>query len=90
MSSMASNAPVSALAALLALGALGACAGGTAAGFRDLADIPERPGVTAREENERAAQSLMEDRARTAQAAEGLRDQPFDQPEPASPRQIHE
>ena len=38
--------------------------------FRDLADIPERPGVTAREVNDQAAKSLADDRARTAQAIE--------------------
>jgi hypothetical protein len=53
--------------------------------FRDLADIPERPGVTAREVNDQAVQSLEEDRARTAQAAESLRNEPFSTPEPAPP-----
>ena len=51
--------------------------------FRDLADIPERPGVTARDVNDQALESLAEDRARTAQAAESLRDEPFTTPEPA-------
>jgi hypothetical protein len=51
--------------------------------FRDLADIPERPGVTARDVNDQALESLAEDRARTAQAADSLRDEPFTTPEPA-------
>jgi hypothetical protein len=49
--------PVS--AALLALAAvgLGGCLGtsGTMVQFRDLADIPEKPAVTAREVNDQAA-----------------------------------
>jgi hypothetical protein len=56
--------------------------------FRDLADIPEKPAVTAREVNDQAAQSLAEDRARTAQAIEGLRNEPFSPPEPAPPVSI--
>jgi len=56
--------------------------------FRDLADIPERPGVTARAVNDEAVESLKEDRARTAQAAEGLRSEPFSPPEPAAPVRI--
>ena len=80
------SAPV-ALLALLAV-SLGGCAGasGTMVVFRDLADIPERPDVTAREVNDRAAQSLEEDRARTAQAIDDLRSEPFSPPEPAPVR----
>ena len=67
---------------------LGGCLGtsDTMVVFRDLADIPERPDVTAREVNDRAAQSLEEDRARTAQAIDGLRNEPFAIPEPAPVR----
>jgi len=53
--------------------------------FRDLADIPEKPEVTERAVNDEAVQSLQEDRARTAQAAESLRSEPFSPPEPAPP-----
>ncbi len=87
---MALTKPLSAPVALLALLAvsLGGCLGtpDTMVVFRDLADIPERPDVTAREVNDRAAQSLEEDRARTAQAIEGLRSEPFAAPEPAPVR----
>ena len=82
--------PLSASGALLALLAvgLGGCLGSPneMVVFRDLADIPERPGVTAREVNDRAAKSLADDRARTAQAIEGLRSEPFESPEPAPMR----
>jgi len=80
------SAPV-ALLALLAV-SMGGCTGasGTMVVFRDLADIPERPDVTAREVNDRAAQSLEEDRARTAQAIDDLRSEPFSPPEPAPVR----
>jgi hypothetical protein len=54
--------------------------------YRDLADIPERPDVAAREVNDQAAKSLADDRARTAQAVESLRNEPFTQPEPAPMR----
>ena len=84
--------PVSAvLLALAALG-LGGCQGpsGTMVQFRDLADIPEKPAVTAREVNDQTAQSLAEDRARTAQAVEDLRNEPFSPPEPAPPVRIEE
>ena len=81
--------PLSASGALLALlaVALGGCLGSpdTMIMFRDLADIPERPGVTAREVNDQAAKSLEDDRARTAQAIESLRSEPFFPPEPAPP-----
>lgn len=53
--------------------------------FRDLADIPERPGVTAREVNDRAVDALKEDRARAELAAERLRGEPFSPPDPAPP-----
>ena len=52
--------------------------------YRDLADIPEPPVVTPHSENQSTIQALTEDRARTAQAAENLRRQPFDQPDPAT------
>ena len=54
--------------------------------FRDLADIPERPAVTAREANDLAVEALKEDRARTAQAGEDLRTEPIVPPEPAPMR----
>jgi hypothetical protein len=74
----------------LAVTGLGGCLGttGNMVQFRDLADIPEKPAVTAREVNDQAAQSLAEDRARTAQAVEDLRNEPFSPPEPAPPVSI--
>ena len=86
--------PLSVLSALFALAAtiLGGCSGATGmmVQYRDLADIPERPGVTARAVNDQAVEALKEDRARTAQAAESLRSEPFAQPEPAEPVRIEE
>jgi hypothetical protein len=82
--------PLSAAVALLALSSvtLGGCLGSPdpMVEFRDLADIPERPDATAREVNDQAAKSLADDRARTAQAVESLRSEPFTQPEPAPMR----
>jgi hypothetical protein len=49
--------------------------------YRDLADIPEPPAITPQAENESTIQTLTEDRAKAAQAAEDLRRQPFDQPD---------
>jgi hypothetical protein len=86
--------PLPVCVALLALAAvgLGGCLGATGnmVQFRDLADIPEKPAVTAREVNDQAAQSLADDRARTAQAVEGLRNEPFSPPEPAPPVSFEE
>ena len=86
MSAMLLTNRLSAAVALLV--ALGGCAGasGNMVEFRDLADIPERPDVTARGVNEQAEQALAEDRARTAQAIERLRSEPFAAPEPAPAR----
>ena len=92
MSTMVLTKPLPVLSALFALAAaiLGGCSGATGmmVQYRDLADIPEKPEVTARAENDEAVESLMEDRARTAQAAEGLRSAPFSPPEPAAPVRI--
>jgi len=52
--------------------------------YRDLADIPAPPARAAPEMNQAAVQALTEDRAKTAQAAEDLRRQPFDQPDSAT------
>jgi hypothetical protein len=94
MSTMVLTKPLPLSTAVFALAAvgLGGCLGtsGTMVQFRDLADIPEKPAVTAREVNDRAAQSLAEDRARAAQAIEGLRNEPFSPPEPAPPVSIEE
>jgi len=88
-SNMVLTKPLSASFALLALlaVALGGCLGApdNMIVFRDLADIPERPDITAREVNDEAAKALAEDRARTAQAIESLRSEPFTPPEPAPP-----
>ena len=67
---------------------LGGCLGmpDSSVMFRDLADIPGRPDVASREANDRAVQALEDDRARTAQAIEGLRNEPFAPPEPAPVR----
>jgi hypothetical protein len=53
--------------------------------FRDLADIPDPPAITAPEANEAAIQSLNADRERTTAAAEALRRQPFVTPDPTNP-----
>jgi hypothetical protein len=52
--------------------------------YRNLADIPEPPTITAPEMNQGTIQTLTDDRAKTAQAAEDLRRQPFNQPDPAT------
>jgi hypothetical protein len=52
--------------------------------YRDLADIPDAPSVTPSEMNEDTIQALTQDRAKTAQAAQDLRRQPFDQPDSAT------
>jgi len=49
--------------------------------YRDLADIPEPPPITPQAQNESTIQTLTEDRAKAAQAAQDLRRQPFDQPD---------
>ena len=49
--------------------------------YRDLADIPLAPPVTPRADNEVTIKGLAEDRAKTAQAVENLRQQPFTQPD---------
>ena len=86
---MALTKPLSASVARLALlpVALGGCLGmpDETVVFRDLADIPERPDITSRDVNDEAARSLAADRARTAQAIESLRSEPFTPPEPAPP-----
>ena len=53
--------------------------------YRDLADIPGAPLITSHSDNESVIQALSEDRAKTAQAAEGLRREPFDQPDSSKP-----
>jgi hypothetical protein len=53
--------------------------------YRDLADIPDAPRVSPPEANQEAIQSLMMDRANTAQNAEDLRRQPFNMPDPSMP-----
>jgi len=53
--------------------------------YRDLADIPEAPRVSPPETNQEAIQSLMMDRAKTAETAEDLRRQPFNMPDPSMP-----
>jgi hypothetical protein len=49
--------------------------------YRDLADIPEAPPITPMADNEMTIKDLAQDRAKTAQAAEDLRRQPFMQPD---------
>jgi hypothetical protein len=53
--------------------------------YRDLADIPEAPAISPPAANQEAIQSLMMDRAQTAQTAEDLRRQPFNMPDPSMP-----
>jgi type IV pilus biogenesis protein CpaD/CtpE len=52
--------------------------------YRDLADIPEAPPVSPAKANQEAIQSLMMDRAKTAQTTEDLRQQPFNMPDPST------
>ena len=49
--------------------------------YRDLADIPDPPATTPQADNDMTIQGLAQDRAKTAQAAEDLRQQPFMQPD---------
>ena len=51
--------------------------------YRDLADIPLPPAVTPPAMNDGTIQALMKDRATTAQTADDLRRQPFNQPDSA-------
>jgi hypothetical protein len=53
--------------------------------YRDLADIPDPPPISPPKANQEAIQSLMMDRAKTAQTAEDLRQQPFNMPDPSTP-----
>jgi hypothetical protein len=53
--------------------------------YRDLADIPEAPAISPPAANQEAIQSLMMDRAKTAQTADDLRQQPFTMPDPSTP-----
>ena len=53
--------------------------------YRDLADIPDAPPISPAEAKEEAIQSLMMDRAKTAETAEDLRRQPFNMPDPSTP-----
>ena len=49
--------------------------------YRDLADIPDPPAITPQAANTMTIETLAQDRAKTAQAAEDLRRQPFMQPD---------
>jgi hypothetical protein len=49
--------------------------------YRDLADIPEPPAITPQAANDMTIETLADDRAKTAQAADDLRRQPFMQPD---------
>jgi hypothetical protein len=53
--------------------------------YRDLADIPDPPPISAPETNEAAIQALAAEREKAAEAAEALRRQPFTMPDPATP-----
>ena len=53
--------------------------------YRDLADIPEAPPISPPAANQAAIESLMTDRAKTAETAEDLRGQPFNMPDPSTP-----
>lgn len=52
--------------------------------YRDLADIPDPPPISLPKANQEAIESLMMDRAKTAQTAEDLRRQPFVMPDPST------
>ena len=53
--------------------------------YRDLADVPEAPPISPPAANQAAIESLMTDRAKTAETAEDLRRQPFNMPDPSTP-----
>jgi len=53
--------------------------------YRDLADIPDPPPISPPKANQEAIESLMMDRAKTAQTAEDLRQQPFNMPDSSTP-----
>jgi len=53
--------------------------------YRDLADIPDAPPISPPAANQAAIESLMTDRAKTAETAEDLRRQPFNMPAPSAP-----
>jgi len=93
------RAGVGVILPLLGACALAACAGLPSVGgrplppegsqaaepiYRDLADIPAPPSITPPDVNQGMIEALTADRAKTAQAAEDLRRQPFDQPDPAT------
>ena len=66
--------------------AVGGCSGSVGMPvYRDLADIPDRPDVTAGSVNQQAVQNLTDERARTLEAAESLRREPVTPPDPAPP-----
>ncbi len=79
--------PRAALTALiLAVCVAGGCSGSVQGPvYRDLADIPERPDVTPTSMNQQAVQNLKEERAKTMDAAEMLRNEPVTSPAPAPP-----
>jgi hypothetical protein len=54
--------------------------------YRNLADLPEKPPVLMGEAAERAKETLTEDRAMAAAAADKLRREPFTTPDPAPPK----
>jgi len=86
MLAASSNSWKTVLAVLaVALPALGGCSSREMPVYRDLADIPERPDVTSGSVNQEDRQNLMEERARTMEAAENLRREPVTTPEPAPP-----
>ena len=53
--------------------------------YRDLADIPDPPPISAPDSNAAAIQALAAERERAAEAAEALSRQPFTMPDPATP-----
>ena len=86
--------------ALAALGVTAGCAQGSLFGapsfpeldamagpvvYRDLATIPERPPKPETKAQDEARQILDAERATTAEAADRLRNAPFDMPLPAPP-----
>jgi hypothetical protein len=60
----------------------------TAGAYRDLADLPDKPAVPPAADNQQAVQSLNADRARAAQEADHLRQEPFVTPDPPSPSEF--
>ena len=59
-------------------------------GYRNLADLPERPKPVDSMENQETVRTLTQERAKTAEEGERLRSQPFATPEPGMRVKVEE